>query len=236
MTIEELLKEASDNKNNWYHYPPENVIMLPYYGGDKNYVMWLKKSIKYLKEHFSSNDDAKRFIEIASIKTSHYTDEFDEMICCLEMLIDEKEELTIVINGQDLIDLNIVNKAPSYITDVLKEANLCYKNSLYNGCAVLLRKATENLIIEAFDKNGRLNEIKDSNGDFLAFKNLIVKLLNASPTLWNISRNTKKSLEEIKKIGDLSAHNIKFSAKKGDIDSIILDYRITLQEINLSIY
>ena len=152
------------------------------------------------------------------------------------MLVDEKEQIPVVINGRDLIDLSIVDNAPNYIIDVLKEANFCYKYSLYNGCAVLLRKATENLIIEAFDKKGRLSEIQDSNGDFFTLKNLIITMLNTQPPLWNLSRNIKKSLNEIKKIGDLSAHNIKYNARKSDIDSIIEDYRLSLQEINISIY
>lgn len=236
MSIQELINEADSKRDKWINRPSSGIIFVPYYGGTQDYILWLKRSIKYLKNNFSNNDDAKRFIEIAKNKTSHSTKEFEEMVCCLQMLVDEKEEERIVINGQDLIDITIIKKAPDYITDVLEEANECYRYSLYNGCAILLRKVTENLIIEAFDRNNRINEIKDKNGDFFMLKGLIDKLLNANPPLWNITRNTKKSLEEIKKIGDLSAHNIKFSARKGDIDKIIEDYRLTLEEINKSIY
>lgn len=236
MSIQELIDEANEKRNIWLHKPEEGLIFPNYYGGEESYILWIKKTEKYLREKFENNVDAKRFLQIVSNKTSHYTNEFEEMLCCLQMLVGEKEQTPVVVNGKDLIDLSIVDKAPNYIINVLNEANLCYKYSIYNGCAVLLRKATENLIIEAFDRNNRINEIQDNNGDFFTLKNLISKLLNAQPSLWNITRNTKKSLDEIKKIGDLSAHNIKFCAKKTDIDSIIEDYRLTLQEINISIY
>ena len=233
--IEELIKEAENNKKDWYHIPESRIMLSPYYAGN-DYIMWLKKTVRYLKANFSNDEDAKRFIAIAEDKTSHCESELDEMLCCLKILVDEEEEPVLGSSGNDLIDLSIVDKAPFYIKDVLREANLCYKNTLYNGCAILLRKVTENLIIEAFEKNNRSAEIKDSNGDYFSLKHLIVALESASPSLWPISRNGKKSLEEIKKIGDLSAHNIKFSAKKGDIDKVIFDYREVLQEINLSIY
>lgn len=236
MTVQELINEANTKRNTWYNKPEDGFLFIPYYGGTEDYILWLKRTIKHLKQNFSTNEDAKRFMELGTNKTSNDSGEFEEMICCLQMLVDEKTEESIVINEKELIDLTIIDKAPGYITDVLKEANECYKYSIYNGCAILLRKVTENLIIEAFDKNNRIDEIKDSNGDFLMLKGLIEKLLKANPQLWNISRNTKKSLEEIKKIGDLSAHNIKFSARKGDIDKIIGDYRLALEEIYKSIY
>lgn len=236
MTVQELINEANIKRNSWYNKPGNGFLFIPYYGGTEDYILWLKRTIKYLKQNFSTNEDAKRFIELGINKTSNDSREFEEMMCCLQMLVDEKIEQTIVISERELIDLTIIDKAPGYITDVLKEANECYKYSIYNGCAILLRKVTENLIIEAFDKNNRINEIKDINGDFFMLKGLIEKLLKANPQLWNISRNTKKSLEEIKKIGDLAAHNIKFSTRKSDIDKIIDDYRLALEEIHKSIY
>lgn len=45
----------------------------------------------------------------------------------------------------------------------------------------------------------------------------------------------QKSLESVKKYGDLSAHNRRFLAKKSDIDAFQFELRQALQEIVLTI-
>ena len=49
--------------------------------------------------------------------------------------------------------------------------------------------------------------------------------------LWTIGRNAAQELPKIKKLGDLSAHNRRFNAKKSDIDSIKTGLRVVLEEL-----
>ncbi len=93
----------------------------------------------------------------------------------------------------------------------------------------MLRKLIETLIIELFEKNNIENIIRDNNGDYFQLKTLIELLLVQSN--WSISKNVKKSIPEIKKFGDLAAHNRRFFAKKPDLDKIKTDLRITIQEL-----
>ena len=48
---------------------------------------------------------------------------------------------------------------------------------------------------------------------------------------WNLSRNTQQSLPNIKKYGDLSAHNRRFSAKKTEMEKLKYDLRIVIEEL-----
>lgn len=133
----------------------------------------------------------------------------------------------------NLIDLSIFDQAPYYIKATAKEMINCYDSGFYNATLVLMRKLTETLIIECFERYGVDNEIKDQNGVFFFLSELIPHYLSSSK--WNSSRNITKSLTAVKQYGDLSAHNRRYLAKKSDIDGFKIELRQALQEIILTI-
>lgn len=135
--------------------------------------------------------------------------------------------------SEQLLPQNLVTNAPFYIEKNINEMLLCYDKGLYSACLVMMRKLLETLIIECFEKYGIENEIKDKNGEFYYLSNLIPHFL--SSTKWNASRNIRKSMDKIKKYGDLSAHNRRFFARKVDILDVKDDLRQAIQEIGLLI-
>lgn len=137
------------------------------------------------------------------------------------------------IPSEQLLPKNLVTNAPFYIDKNINEMLLCYDKGLYSACLVMMRKLLETLIIECFEKYGIENEIKDNNGEFFYLSNLIPCFLGASK--WNASRNIRKSMDKIKKYGDLSAHNRRFFAKKADLLDVKDDLRQAIQEIGLII-
>lgn len=132
-----------------------------------------------------------------------------------------------------LLDLSLVDVTPYYIKGTAKQMAQCYECCLYDATLVLMRKLIETLIIECFERFGIDNTIKGDNGDFLYLSDLIPKYIASHK--WNASRNLDKSIKEVKKYGDLSAHNRRFQAKKSDIDSFKFELRQTIQEIVLTI-
>ena len=135
--------------------------------------------------------------------------------------------------SNELIELSIFDGTPYYLKAIAKEMIHCYDVGQYNATLVLMRKLVETLIIECFERYGTDSEIKDSNGVFFFLSDLIPKYLASSK--WNASRNINTSLTAVKKYGDLSAHNRRFLAKKGDIDGFKFELRQALQEIILTI-
>ena len=135
--------------------------------------------------------------------------------------------------SNELIELSIFDGTPYYLKAIAKEMIHCYDAGQYNATLVLMRKLVETLIIECFERYGIDSEIKDPNGVFFYLSDLIPKYLASSK--WNASRNINTSLTSVKKYGDLSAHNRRFLAKKGDIDSFKFELRQALQEIILTI-
>ena len=133
----------------------------------------------------------------------------------------------------NLIDLSLLDGTPYYIKKISAQMSCCYDNGLYDACLVMMRKLLETLIIECYERYSSVSEITDANGNFYYLSDLIPRYLES--THWTVSRNFEKYIKNIKKYGDLSAHNRRFFAKKTEIDSFKFDLRQCLQEIILTI-
>lgn len=151
-----------------------------------------------------------------------------------------KEQISLMVSevikrpvSYNLLDISIFEHTPYYLKQIAEEMIRCYDDGHYNATLVLMRKLIETLIIECFEKYNIDSSIKNTNGAFYYLSDLIPKYLTS--TKWNASRNIKRSLEAIKKYGDLSAHNRRFLAKKSDIDNLRIELRQALQEIILTI-
>ena len=146
------------------------------------------------------------------------------------------KELSIPVDipiSNEFIDITIVNNTPYYIMGITRQMIQCYECGFFDATLVLMRKLIETLIIETFERFGIDSTIKDTNGEFFYLSNLIPRYLNSQK--WNPSRNLDKSIQKVKKYGDLSAHNRRFQAKKSDIDDFKFELRQVIQEMVLTI-
>lgn len=139
-------------------------------------------------------------------------------------------EMKVKAPSSDLFPLEIFDNTRGYLTKTARQAILCYDYGLYDGCLVMIRRLIETLIIELFEHRNCKERILDKNGNYLFCGDLIDKLLGEK-TLWTIGRNTIQCLPKIKQMGDLSAHNRRFNAKKSDIDSFKIELRVVLEEL-----
>jgi len=57
-----------------------------------------------------------------------------------------------------------------------------------------------------------------------------MSIAKASPKL-KLSRNTKASLDDFRLLGNFAAHKIEYTTRRGDIDSLRLEYRGTIEEL-----
>jgi hypothetical protein len=132
-------------------------------------------------------------------------------------------------NSQYVIMTSLVRDTRSYIIVIANQINGNYENGWYDACAVMIRRLIETLIVETFEHHNIANQIKGPAGDFLYLRDLIAKTLEQ--TIWNPSRNLKTALPKLKDVGDKSAHNRYFVAKRGDIQPLIGDIRTVVQEL-----
>ena len=131
--------------------------------------------------------------------------------------------------SQNVLPRAIITKTPGYIERVVDQINGCYEKGWFDGCAVMMRRLLETLIIECFEEHKIAGKIKDSRtGDFLYLSRLIGRTLQEPA--WNLGRNTKRALLTLKLVGDQSAHSRRYNAHREDIDKLIPDFRTACQE------
>jgi len=148
----------------------------------------------------------------------------------------KKSEIDIFLNvprevvlTNNYFPLELFNNTRGYLTTISQQAAGCYDQGLYDACSVMTRKLLEILIIEVFERHGISVKVKNSSGNFYYLSDLIEAF--KTETSWNVGRNAKASLSSLKKMGDLSAHNRRYIARKSDIDNLKDDLRIVLEEL-----
>ena len=97
------------------------------------------------------------------------------------------------------------------------------------GWAVMSRRLLETLLIEAFETLGEADALKDGEGNFRMLSGMLAVVDGSNQIA--LSRNGMKGLRDFKRLGDLSAHNRRFNARKDDIERIRDGIRIVSEEL-----
>ncbi|MBO0333574.1 DUF4145 domain-containing protein [Sneathiella sp. CAU 1612] len=116
-----------------------------------------------------------------------------------------------------------------YIKHIANQANWAYECGAYDACAVMMRRLLEILLIHMFRNNGAEQTIKKANGHYDELDIIINKAI-ATKSL-GLTQGTIKELKTCKDLGNLGAHEIVYTCKKSDIDSIILGYRKAISHL-----
>ena len=74
---------------------------------------------------------------------------------------------------KDLLPIEIFDNTKGYLKKNAIQVNICYKHKAYDGCSILLRKITEVLIIELYEKFELEENIQDDDGNYFMLKKLI---------------------------------------------------------------
>jgi hypothetical protein len=134
-----------------------------------------------------------------------------------------------IVFGDSILPASLFMGTRGFIEKLAQQVNSSYENSLFDACAVMMRRLLEVCLILSYEKLSIENEIKDANGDFKQL-NMIVANAKGNSTL-SLSRNTKACLEDFRSIGNFSAHKIYYNAKRQDIKKISLEYRAAIEEL-----
>ncbi len=115
-----------------------------------------------------------------------------------------------------------------YIVKLCEQINASYEYNIFDGCAVLMRRLIELLLIHCFEKEQRINEIKDGDG----FKSLTA-IINLTKTTqyFSLSKITLECLHDFRELGNFSAHQIHYSCTRSEIDTEKKKFRIAVENL-----
>lgn len=170
---------------------------------------------------------SRKFIR-GSVSDSYrlHAREIDALDLELPELLTKSEE---IIAPDLILPHSLYESTRGFVESISKQINASYDNNVFDGCAVLMRRLLEILLILSYENNGIENTIKDEKGNYI-FLNKIMKDAVNNSTL-SLSRNTKECLDKFRSLGNFSAHKIYYNAKRSDIENISLDFRAAIEEL-----
>jgi hypothetical protein len=132
-------------------------------------------------------------------------------------------------SDSELIDETKFCGKRNYLTRLIQQINSSYKNNCYDACAVLMRRLFEVSLILAYQNLKIEDAIKFPDGRYIMLEG-IVNNAKGNGTL-NLPSRIRNDLDTFREVGNLSAHNVTYTAGKKDIDDIKLKYRVMLEEL-----
>jgi hypothetical protein len=134
-----------------------------------------------------------------------------------------------VMDDGTILPKILYEKSYGYIESLSKQINLSYEGNIFDGCAVLMRRLEEVLLILSYEKLGIAGIIKDANGNYLMLEG-IVRNAETNGTI-NLTRNSKRAIETIRELGNYSAHKITYTCKREYIRENINEFRALVDEL-----
>lgn len=143
-----------------------------------------------------------------------------------KILFEKSEE---IISLDAIIPETLYQGTRGYIELLSKQINASYESNIFDGCAVLMRRLLEILLIHSYDKIGKLNEIQDSSDGYRNLSYIINYTISNKAI--SISKEVQEVLDEFRQLGNFSAHKIQYNCKRRDIDNVRLKYRLAIEEL-----
>ena len=171
-------------------------------------------------------------IKSVSAKPPQRTEALKQLrLMCQSVLLPNIEKLSAdpTPQSEQVLPMAVVQNTRGYMEKVIIQANGSYEHQWYDACSVMIRRFVETLIIELYEAKGRAADIQDASGNFFQLGDLVDKTL--ADSAWNLSRETKRVLPNLKTIGDRSAHNRRYLARKTDIDNILPGLRVFADDL-----
>lgn len=115
-----------------------------------------------------------------------------------------------------------------YLIKIVHQINGSYDSGFYDCCAAMCRRLLESLLIETYIVQKRTHEIQ--KGGVFVMLDQLIKYAKSDSNL-TLSRNTPKTMEEVKQLGDTAAHDRTYVTDQSDIDILRAKFRRVIQEL-----
>ena len=134
-----------------------------------------------------------------------------------------------VMDDGTILPPSLYDKTRGYIESLAKQINRSYEENIFDGCAVLMRRLEEVLLITSYEHLKIDGAIKDAKGDYFLLERIVADAA-MNPTL-KLSRNSKKDIDVFRELGNYSAHKITYTCKREYIQEKIDKYRAMIDEL-----
>jgi hypothetical protein len=134
----------------------------------------------------------------------------------------------IVDDGTILPEIDY-EKTRGYIESLAKQINASYEHNLFDGCAVLMRRLVEVLLILSYRHFNIESAIQGADSNFLMLEGIVANA--KTNTTLGLGRNSKASLDIFRQLGNFSAHKVEYTCRREYIQPHIQEYRALVVEL-----
>jgi len=121
-----------------------------------------------------------------------------------------------------------------YLSETIRQINICYQYLCPDACALLLRKLVECMLYDYYKIQERESDVCDSQGRWKQLKTIInhfIDLSGARP-----SDPLREFLKNTRVFGGTAAHNARVTLIQDDIDKLTATGEIVLRELHTIVY
>ena len=208
----------------WYHYLTTNedssINIVNDYFLKSNLP---KYNPTYLKEGLRKSKNITKGFALNTYKPQRkYLDEMS-----LKYSFVETKSEDIITDDIIIPDVLVLNSR-GYIESISKQINASYNHNIFDGCAILMRRLLEILLIHSYEATNRIDNIAEKDG-YKTLSYIINYTLSNKP--FKLSKEVTETLDDFRQLGNFAAHKIQYNTKRKDIDNIKLKYRLTVEEL-----
>ena len=134
-----------------------------------------------------------------------------------------------IISDDRIIPKILYEETRGYIECLCKQINASYEYNIYDGCAILMRRLLEILLIHSYEAIGKIGLIQEASGEYKGLSYIINYTLSNKP--FSLAKESQELLDTFRQLGNFSAHKIQYNAKRKYIDDVKVVYRLTMEEL-----
>ena len=142
---------------------------------------------------------------------------------------DLSEKSQVVEDHGTVLPASLYGNTRVYIESLAKQINRSYEENIFDGCAVLMRRLEEVLLILSYEHLGIQATIKDGNDNYFLLERIVNDAANNAKL--SLSRNAKKDIDTFRELGNYSAHKVTYTCKREFIKEKIDAYRALVDEL-----
>jgi len=134
-----------------------------------------------------------------------------------------------VASEDTILPLPLYENTRGFIESLAKQINASYEFNIFDGCAVLMRRLLEILLILTYEHLNIEAELQDTNDNYVSLEKIIANA--KSNKKLKLSRDSKSVLGEFRALGNFSAHKIYYNCRRADLKKVASNYRATIEEL-----
>lgn len=134
-----------------------------------------------------------------------------------------------IIADETVLPEALYSKTRGYLVVVCRQINASFQHNLFDGCALLMRRLIEMLIILTYRELGREDEIKSLGGGYQPLS-AIIQHASHNKVL-SLTKGSQDTIDVFRQLGNYSAHTLEYHCRKVDIERVKIPFRVCVEEL-----